>query len=130
MSNTFGIKQSFRSQAIARKFARTPSSSSPSPSPSDLSSNQTKVKQNVFESGNNNFASNVLNRRNTLNDNVKISSLDSVNKSNLNNTSSSLTDLNSSNELNDKTDYRRAVSARLLHMKNYNKAVTRSADHM
>jgi hypothetical protein len=130
MSNTFGIKQSFRSQSIARKFARTPSSS-----PSDLSSNESK-EQNVFESGNKTFASNVLNRRlnsnGNLNGHVQISSLNSLNNST---SLTSLTELNNSpsnesNESNDKTDYRRTVSARLLHMKNYNKAVTRSADHM
>lgn len=118
MSNTFGIKQSFRSQSIARKFARTQSST-------QHEQESLPSSQNIFESGNNSFASDVLNRKNG--GQVQISNL------NLNNNSStSLPSLPSlpDDSSNEKVDCRRIVSARLLHMKNYNKAVTRSADHM
>jgi hypothetical protein len=118
MSNTFGIKQSFRSQAIARKFARTPSSS-----PSD-NSREEKTEVNVFESGNNTFASSVLNRRN-VNGHVQISNITKLTPS-----QSVLNNNTENQEESDKPVVRKLVNARLLHMKNYNKAVTRSADHM
>lgn len=121
MSNTFGIKQSFRSQAIARKFARN---SSPSNNTNENSSQQTS-EINVFENGNSSFASDVLNRKSGGNvGNVKISS----NTNSYNNNQHSL--VNVSQDDSDKPVIRKLVNARLLHMKNYNKAVTRSADHM
>lgn len=110
MSN-FGIKQSFRSQAIARKFARTSVSH-------ESSDNSNEEKENVFEVGNNTFASSVLNKKNGT---VQISSV-------------TPRPLSSSNTLTqdeiDKPINRKFGNARLLHMKNYNKAVTKSADHM
>jgi hypothetical protein len=122
MSNTFGIKQSFRSQSIARKFARTKSLTPPP------SSDEVKTEFNVFENVNNDFASSVLNRKNGQ---VTITSSMNLNTQN-NSLHSSLSSL-SNNELQSSTNNNirgGVVNARLLHMKNYNKAVTRSADHM
>jgi hypothetical protein len=122
--STFGIKQSFRSQSIARKFARNSSASSSSSSLSN--SNEEKVEVNVFENGNSSFASNVLNRKNV---NVQIS----LNTHNNNSSSSSKVfqnELAKTKDNSDKPVIRKLVNARLLHMKNYNKAVIKSADHM
>jgi hypothetical protein len=124
MSNTFGIKQSFRSQAIARKFARN---SSPSNNLNENNSNSQQTSEvNVFENGNSSFASNVLNRKSGNVGHVGHVQISS-NTSSYNNQNSSD---NVSQDDSDKPIIRKLVNARLLHMKNYNKAVTRSADHM
>jgi len=121
MSNTFGIKQSFRSQPIARKFARNSLSNN-----STENNSQQSSEVNIFENGNSSFASDVLNRKSGNVGNVgNVENVGNVIK-----ISSSTSNKNSYQDEPDKPVIRKLVNARLLHMKNYNKAVTKSADHM
>ncbi len=101
MSTNFGIKQSFRTQSIARKFAR-----SNVPKKDD-----TTDSDNVFENdGKNFFVKNVAS-------NFSSASSSSVSSSSVPLNSTQHKTLNSMN-------------ASLRHMKNYNRIVTKSADHM
>lgn len=100
MSTNFGIKQSFRTQSIARKFARSNVSKKDDTNDSD----------NVFENdGKNFFVKNVVS-----------------------NFSSSSSSLSSSSVPTNSTPPKtlNSMNASLRHMKNYNRIVTKSADHM
>lgn len=125
MSSNFGIRQTFRTQSISRKMARNKSNR--------LNENETNVQEldnkeeNLFENGNNFFVNNVLNRQSTnLGSSVRISQVSQVSQKSQSQSQSS------SSQSNHKNPARREkmISARINTMKNYSKAVTKSADHM
>jgi hypothetical protein len=109
---SFGIRQTFRTQSISRKVARTNSTEKDSV---ELKTEKSNNTDNIFESNQNFFVNNVVNRTNLYN-------LSDLNKNTT--TSESINDTNRNVK---KTSSR--LGARLNLLKNHNKGVTKSEDH-
>lgn len=122
--STFGIRQTFRTQSISRKIARSTDVSQKN----DNSQNQTSQldsNENLFDSNQNHFVNRVLNRSSSS---VQKPSLLPINKSSSSSSSSSDSILLTQSE---RERYNaKMVSSRISLLKSYNKAVTRSEDHM
>lgn len=118
--STFGIRQTFRTQSISRKVAR---SSPPQDKNEDKDSQKqnNKVEENIFESQSS-FFSNRLNQKGLVQQ-PRLTPVSSVSSSS-SSSSSSKTDTPTVRD-NDKM-----ISARIKLMKNHIRAVTRSEDHM
>ena len=117
-ANNFGIRQSFRTQPISRKFARTVKRENKEQDPN------ANGNDNVFDNGNNFFVSNMP--RPFLSSSASSSTSSSVSSSS---SSSSSTPLVPSDVPLPRPN-RTKMNANLTQMKNYNRAVTKSADHL
>lgn len=106
---SFGIRQTFRTQSISRKVARTNTTERQDSVESKTDKSDT---DNIFESNQNFFVNNVVNQSN---------------RSNL----YDLTTIESRNDTNDRNTKKTSslLGARLNLLKNHNKGVTKSEDH-
>lgn len=127
--STFGIRQTFRTQPISRKIARTDmSKKEESQLTQDSSYNQpqSNPNENLFETNQNYFVNRVLNRSSSSSSSVQKPLLTPINQVNQTEPVQSSQPTQSEKEvLNAKM-----VSSRLSLMKSHNRAVTRSEDHM
>lgn len=138
--STFGIRQTFRTQPISRKIARTDISKKSEDSESSLeaslklNTSLTSENVNLFDNNQNYFVNHVLNRSSTVQNPVlnpvNQSISQSLNKSvNQKNTELN-TNLNSNDKLEKEKITSKMVSSRISLMKSHNRAVCRSEDHM
>jgi len=125
--STFGIRQTFRTQSISRKVARS-SPQQNKDEDKDSQKQNNEVEDNIFESQSS-FFSNRLNQKGLVQQ-PNLTPIGSVSSSS--SSSSSLSSSSSSSKTDTPTvrDNDKMISARIKLMKNHIRAVTRSEDHM
>ena len=134
--STFGIRQTFRTQPISRKIARTDMAKKEDSKPNQDSSStqsQSNPNENLFETNQNYFVNRVLNRSSSSSSSSSssvqkplLTPINQVNQTPLSQSNKSTQPTQAEKEvINSKM-----VSSRISLMKSHNRAVTRSEDHM
>lgn len=131
--STFGIRQTFRTQPISRKIARTDvtpkNDDSQNQTPQTL---QTPIdsNENLFDSNQNHFVNRVLNRSSSSVQQPALLPINQSSLSSLSSSSSSSSDTFSLTQSEKEMHNAKMVSSRISLLKSHNRAVTRSEDHM
>lgn len=126
--STFGIRQTFRTQSISRKIARSDvtqrnddSQTSQTSQTSQLDSNE-----NLFDSNQNHFVNRVLNRSSSSVQQPALLPINQLSSSSSSSSKEPVVLTQSEREIYNA----KMISSRISLLKSHNRAVTRSEDHM